>query len=348
MQRCAAMDPYLKGSKVLVTDEAESSTLQNKGSFGRPVRGGELHLDLLEAVYLAENDRIEVREGRRGGVLSWTDLMKRGISEPGHFLGRYVVYRDLRNRGLVVRIGGEGGFLIYPRGTKGLKAKPSGWIYVHSEDDKVTIGALHNKVDENDGMRIETLAAIFDSDWDVTFYNIRIPGIALEGKEDSVSERIDGIEMELILPDGSGAIAKGGAVGNTGPLIGSPVKDVLLLSREETMLLRERHGEGVDETDPRWMVYRDLVSKGHRVRSGLKYGCHFRVYAGKTPADHSTHLVQCSDPKRKVSWEELSRSIRLCHSVRKRMIYAFPEKESTEGGEKVGGISYLELEWTRP
>jgi tRNA-intron endonuclease len=335
------MEPYLKGSKVLVTDTAEASTLQNKGSFGRPVRGGELHLDLLEAVYLAENDRIKVTEGRRGGSMGWIDLLKRGLAEPGHFLGRYMVYRDLRNRGLVVRIGGEGGFLIYPRGTKGLNAKPSGWIHIHSEDDKVTLAGLDKKVRENDGMRIITLSAIFDSDWDVTYYNVRIPGIATHERDPEIPAPTED-DLELHLLNGCGALAtrRTGGVFGSPRIFGTAVKDVLLLSREESFLMMEKEGKKTDGDDLRWKVYQDMEVKGFRVRSGLKYGCHFRVYTSRSYDDHSTHLVQCMDPKKKLSWEELARAIRLCHSVRKRMIYAFPVE-----GE---GISYLEMEWTRP
>src|SRR5947199_223729 len=60
------MPGELSDDHVLVETPAEASALYNRGYFGTPRSGGALELDLLEAVYLVEADRLEVRrEGRR-------------------------------------------------------------------------------------------------------------------------------------------------------------------------------------------------------------------------------------------------------------------------------------------
>ena len=55
------MPGELRGNRVVIEDPAESSTLQNKGSYGEALSGGGLSLTLLEAVYLVEAQRLEVR-----------------------------------------------------------------------------------------------------------------------------------------------------------------------------------------------------------------------------------------------------------------------------------------------
>src|SRR5207302_283571 len=93
----------------------EASALYNRGYFGTPRSGGALELDLLEAVYLVEADRLEVRrEGRR---VSARDLFRAAGAAVPSFEIRYLVYRDLRQRGYVVESRGDPiDFQVYPRG----------------------------------------------------------------------------------------------------------------------------------------------------------------------------------------------------------------------------------------
>ncbi|MDG6225488.1 MAG: tRNA-intron lyase [Candidatus Thermoplasmatota archaeon] len=346
------MDPYLKGLKVIVSDGGIASTLINKGSFGTAVKGGGLSLDIVEAAYLVENDRIRVRNGRKGDLLRWEDMLEIGSGPDPASLFKYVVYRDLRSRGMVARQGADGNYLFYPRGTKGMKAKPSGWASVFQQDDAISPKDLLSRVIANDNMRIRTLYAIVDSDYDVTYYICRRSGLSTEARseEGSFDEAASSLGRPDIRPVGStGSIASGNGATDLGRRlsIGTEVKGSLLLSREEAMLLRELSGERQDDKDLRYSVFRDLTIKGHRVRSGLKYGCHFRVYSGRSPKEHSAYLVQCMGSDAEASWEWLSRAIRLCHSVRKRMILAFRTGPvSDENG--LSPIQYLEISWHRP
>ncbi len=87
------------------------------------------------------------------------------------------------------------------------------------------------------------------------------------------------------------------------------------------------------DTDPETMlkytVYSDLRSRGYVVKTGLKFGAHFRVYErGEKPGDaHSKFLVQAVPEGIKLTPTELARAIRLAHSVRKKILWAIVDDE---------------------
>src|SRR5438067_6794528 len=106
----AANGRLAKGGRVLVEDEKEASTLYNKGYFGTPRSGGAIALDLAEALYLLENRRLAVASHDAAS------LLRAASAEEDGFETRYLVYRDLRARGFVVKASNLTDFNTYPRG----------------------------------------------------------------------------------------------------------------------------------------------------------------------------------------------------------------------------------------
>src|SRR5437870_12150826 len=110
-----SMAGELLDDRVIVDDPAEASGVYNRGFFGAPRSGGGLALNLLEAVYLVEGGRLDIR--RRGRTVSARDLFRAASSAIDAFEIRYLVYRDLRSRGYVVDArGGPVAFQVYARG----------------------------------------------------------------------------------------------------------------------------------------------------------------------------------------------------------------------------------------
>src|SRR2546430_14041329 len=109
------MPGELSDDHVLVETPAEASALYNRGYFGTPRSGGALELDLLEAVYLVEADRLEVRrEGRR---VSARDLFRAAGAAVPSLEIPYLGYPGLRPRGDVGESPGDPHrFQGYPRG----------------------------------------------------------------------------------------------------------------------------------------------------------------------------------------------------------------------------------------
>ncbi|MDE1834161.1 MAG: tRNA-intron lyase [Candidatus Micrarchaeota archaeon] len=79
-------------------------------------------------------------------------------------------------------------------------------------------------------------------------------------------------------------------------------------------------------------VYSDWRSKGYVIKTGFKFGTHFRVYfPGAKPAGdnnsswvHSKHVIHVFPKEARLLISEWARVIRVAHSVRKTFILAVP------------------------
>jgi tRNA-intron endonuclease len=106
------------------------------------------------------------------------------------------------------------------------------------------------------------------------------------------------------------------------------------------------------ERDPRlhekYVVYRDLRERGLVVKTGFKFGCDFRVYqrgigvkkGPKTPREHTKWIVFTVPEDYTCSFAELSRSVRLAHSIRARMLWAVVDNEND--------VTYFEVVRSKP
>ena len=89
----------------------------------------------------------------------------------------------------------------------------------------------------------------------------------------------------------------------------------------------------------RFPVYQDLKNRGLIVKTGFKFGTHFRAYTNLPEKTHAEYLIHVIKPDIKTTWAEISRGIRLSHAVRKIFLFAFKNLE---------GISYIKLTRIRP
>jgi tRNA-intron endonuclease, archaea type len=80
----------------------------------------------------------------------------------------------------------------------------------------------------------------------------------------------------------------------------------------------------------RFFVYSDLRKKGYFVKSGLKFGCDFRVYEKPKIQDlnHSKWLVFCVNENEKVIWQEFASKNRVSNSTKKNLLLAIVGKEN--------------------
>lgn len=102
---------------------------------------------------------------------------------------------------------------------------------------------------------------------------------------------------------------------------------------------REDIGGKTDEEDffVRYAVYNDLRERGYVVKTGFKFGAHFRLYErGGFDKTHSKHLVHAVREDHPISFPEISRAIRLTSGVKKTLIFAVVDDE--------GGITYFSMD----
>lgn len=85
----------------------------------------------------------------------------------------------------------------------------------------------------------------------------------------------------------------------------------------------------------KYRVYEDLRERGLLVRTGFKFGCDFRVYergvqlkkGPKSAKEHTKWIVFSVSEDFTMSFAELSRSVRLAHNIRARMLWAIVDNE---------------------
>ncbi|MEM2192609.1 MAG: tRNA-intron lyase, partial [Candidatus Hadarchaeales archaeon] len=153
------------------------------------------------------------------------------------------------------------------------------------------------------------------------------------------------------------SIYQGGYYGK--PLSGgklqlAPVEALYLVERGKLTVLDE-NGEKMkfkkifakfSELDPelplKYAAYADLRSRGYIVKTGLKFGAHFRVYdKGEVPGQaHSKFLVHAIPEFTKITPTELARAVRLAHSVKKKIMLAIVDDE--------GDVTYYSIARERP
>ena len=94
-----------------------------------------------------------------------------------------------------------------------------------------------------------------------------------------------------------------------------------------------------DEFRIRYLVYSDLRERGLVVKTGFKYGTHFRVYQTSPDDSHARYLVHAVTEDGLRMWPEISRTVRLSGGVKKEILFGLVRRNRVE---------YLEFRWFKP
>jgi len=92
----------------------------------------------------------------------------------------------------------------------------------------------------------------------------------------------------------------------------------------------------------RYTVFKDIRDRGYIIKTALKFGADFRVYArGVKPGeDHAKWIVYPVHEAQTTTWHEWAAKNRVAHSTRKKLLIAVVDEE--------GDVSYWEARWIRP
>lgn len=159
---------HLSGNRAFSTDKNAVDGLYNNRHYGKLVNG-KVFLSLLEAAYLTERGKIEVRDCKK--KLSLEEIMKLGRKGDELFDAKYLVYKDLRDRGYTVKSGLKFGshFRVYRRGME----EHAQWlVWVVPEHKTLTPHDVTARVRVAHGVRKEMIMAVVDDDGDVVYYRI--------------------------------------------------------------------------------------------------------------------------------------------------------------------------------
>jgi tRNA-intron endonuclease len=133
-----------------------------------------------------------------------------------------------------------------------------------------------------------------------------------------------GNKLELSLIEGLFLLERGSIKIRIGDKIATP-KDIL--EADENFAIKYR-------------VYKDLREKGLIVKTGFKFGAHFRVYdRSEYPSQHSKYLVHAVTEDKFFSFPEIARAVRLARAVNKTMVFAVVDHEGDITYYSVGRIT---------
>lgn len=168
------MAKTVKGSliddKVIVEDLDFASQYKPKG-YGE-IKDKALWLSLYESCYLMQKDKFSVFDDKK--ELTFSALMKEGSRIEERFASKYAAYRDLRERGYVVRTGLKYGvdFRVYPRGESIDEAHTKWILHILSENEKFDVFHFTRSVRLSHSVKTSLMLAVVDAESDVVYYKI--------------------------------------------------------------------------------------------------------------------------------------------------------------------------------
>ncbi len=130
-------------------------------------------------------------------------------------------------------------------------------------------------------------------------------------------------------------------------------RDEIEVVEEEKAFTRkelfERCASMDDEFPQKFSVYSDLRERGYIVKSGFKFGAHFRVYprgvnpyvdGPKDNKQHTQWVVHAVQEDKTMSFQEMSRAVRLANNIRATMLWGVVDSEN--------GVTYYEVDHVNP
>ncbi|MBI2666696.1 tRNA-intron lyase [Candidatus Woesearchaeota archaeon] len=171
--------PPVKGilaeTRVITESSDDAREFYNQSRFGSLTENGKVELSLLEGLYLMEKNRLEVHNESGKKVLAFEDYVKKAKKVEPNFWIRYCVFKDMRNRGYIIKTALKFGadFRVYDRGVKPGEDHAK-WIVFPVHEASVFTWhefSAKNRVAHSTKKRL--LMAIVDDENDVTFYEVR-------------------------------------------------------------------------------------------------------------------------------------------------------------------------------
>jgi tRNA-intron endonuclease len=291
-----------------------------------------------EALYLVHRQKVEVPHHTFDSLLSFFSR------QPG-FVRTFLVYRDLRERGYAVQPGPHD-FRVYRRGERSGTGESRYLVRVLSERDLVHFEEMGREATTSLHMRKAFVLAVVDDEDELTYYEVRTPSLPAEPPTPVPSNVVIALVGSHAVIPSPPATVEGGWYGkkfDADRVILSGVEAYFLsvfgpctLAQEGEPVspgeFLERSAENDPEFRPKVQVYADLRQRGYVPRTGYKFGHHFRVY--RPQKSHSELLVQAIGQGENLPMNLISRSVRLAHSVKKKMLFACVYAE---------GIQYIEF-----
>lgn len=157
-----------KKGPIKIVDTRSQDQLRNKG-FGDK-EDKDYFLETYEALYLLYLNKLVITNG---SIDNFGSLLKQALKYDKEIVTKFLVYRDLRSRGYVVKEGfGFGAdFRVYERG--GYEKKRAKFVvFCINEGINVKVGDLSKNVREIETMGKNAIAAVVERRGEVIYYKL--------------------------------------------------------------------------------------------------------------------------------------------------------------------------------
>lgn len=155
-------------TKIMVNETRCQDQLRSKG-FGEN-QNSEFILSYCEALFLSFTNRLVIKNNE-DDTIGFEQLIKMMLKHDPGILTRFLVYRDLRSRGYVVKDGFGFGidFRVYERGE--YQKKPSKYlVYALNEGINMKIEELYDLIDQTARMGKNSVLAVIERRGEVIYY----------------------------------------------------------------------------------------------------------------------------------------------------------------------------------
>jgi tRNA-intron endonuclease len=153
---------------IMIIDTRFQDQLRNKGYGDK--EDNDYLLETYEALYLLYLNKLVITNG---SIDNFASLLKHVLKYDKEIVTRFLVYRDLRSRGYVVKEGfGFGAdFRVYERG--GYEKKRAKYVvFCINEGINVKVGELSKNVREIETMGKNAIAAVVERRGEVIYYKL--------------------------------------------------------------------------------------------------------------------------------------------------------------------------------
>lgn len=298
----------LPKEKMVRATQAQSVSSLVSGHWGVMNRG-KVELSAEEALYLIDIRNAKVLDGANN---EWHFNEVAALLDRPKLMARYLTFKDWRDRGLIARQVTE---IAGPYKHQAAKPYPQGKFSAPGFSARARFYAddLFAVIDDD-----ETAKALYNQGWFGQYATYKAEQRGRLGKLD--------IYETLFLMKHAGL-----------KLENANEKEVMKLALERRPDFRSL-----------FEVYEDWRLNGFVLKTGFKFGTHFRIYfPGASPGKgenwvHSQHVLHVFPRQSRLLISEWARAIRVAHSVRKTFVLAIPgQKKKNTAKPKAGSLDFL-------
>ncbi|MFO8078107.1 MAG: tRNA-intron lyase [Thermoplasmatota archaeon] len=348
----------LNGNSVIVTNTKDVGRLYTKSRFGTPQSDNQLHLSLIEAAFLLDEKKLLVFQNNK--KISFEQLITHAAKKDSTFETTYIIFQNLRNRGQQITLCKKNDDFTFNllKKTDGETEKQC-LIIAFSERSIPSLTTFKHLITQANKQDAEAWIAIADEEGDVTYY--LLSEIDLHGTINAQDyQPTKGLLLQdrvIVFDEHHAQLLHqkeffGKPFGNGLQL--SLVEAAYLVNQQNLSIIDPETENNVKKTqllslfsqqqpdiELRITLFNDLKQRGMLVKTGFKFGTHFRAYTQSPNKGHAEYLIHGITDSFSASWPEISRAIRLAHSVNKTFAFAIKETNSDN-------IYYISLSRLRP